>query len=832
MPKSQRSSSNWSILRQRACGSSPPGAKRQLVLSLEHLENRCLMNADPAPVSAVSTTSPDGDDSAALAIADVAFDDVYRLPSHWGAYTFESPPEGPEFDRIDDLPAWLVAEADHRFGELFGTDVEWRVYEPIRIVPFEATDLTVIGSGVALDRAASFSTTNTQVAGVDEADLVETDGEHLYMIAGDELLIIDVRDAGSPTIASRVQLESRPTGMYLAGDRLTLIHSSGGGWHNFSAGLIRPANFVLGNLWSGPYQPAPVSTEVKVLDIADRTAPTLVQSTEFDGQLVSSRMVEGQLRIVVQQNIGWSRLLPPIKRYSVGFDEVTQQHQLRYETRNEYLGRVYEQLKEFSLPGYRTLDIDGEVIEQQSFVELDELSRPLAKGHTYATTVATVDTLSNDAGPAATETVFTGNAATIYASQDSLYVFGTAPTFGGGGLSIWGYPSRTAIWKFDFGETDHSVELSARGFVDGRLPDQFAADEHDGYLRVVTTGRTWSAGQELFVLKQVGKQLKTVGQISDIAPNENLHSVRFLGDEAFVVTFRKVDPLFAIDLSDPTNPFIAGELKIPGFSDYLQPLGEDHLLGVGRGADENLGRFQELQVSIFDVTDLDDPQLAYRYSFGGGRSTNSEALWEHHAVSYFPESEILAIPIYSTSQRGGFRFGVDNSPILGAGESALQVFQIDVATGFEPLSTITHDSRIVRSLRIGEQLVVVSSDYVTIHTLAEPDIQLGKLELNVGTDSNLVELTPYVGPESLTGLELPTDDTGSPRTDTDDATPRRAFVPTERARYAAVRSPYAPASTMSFAASDAAAERLRFALPEQLAEQLASALVSEFDDRT
>lgn len=831
MAASRQSASDYSsLIRRWKYGPQPQGTRRELALHLERLEDRCLMNADPAPISAANLSLGDLDNSSPLTVAADVGPGNFRLLLDPAYRNYKTPPEGPSFDRIDELPAWLVAEADQRYGDLFGEDVAqgkrvWLGDE--RMVPFADVDLLRRATGDTFDTANSFSTTNTQVAGVDEADLVETDGEFLYLVAGDELLIVDVRDTDTPMIASRVQLNSRPTGMYLSGDRLALISSR----QNHDIRLPPRGGFTLISLvvdvnrFGGPKRSM---TEVQVLDIADASDPQLVQRTELDGHLVSSRVVDGQLRMVVQQSMHSSNLLPLLDSYSVGFNEETQQHELRYETRNEYLGRMYEQLEAFVLPGFRTLNLEGEIIEQHDFVELDELEATITSSYMSATTLAVIDTLSNKIGPAATKTIFTLNNTVIYATEDSLYLFGNAQSqMAQAGISSWGSQTQTDIWKFDFDTTNSSISLSAQGFVDGRVSDQFAADEHEGFLRVVTTGRTWSSGQDLFVLKQVGKQLKTVGKISDIAPNENLHSVRFLGDEAFVVTFRKVDPLFAIDLSDPMNPEIVGELKIPGFSDYLQPLGEDHLLGVGRGADERIGRFQELQLSIFNVSDLNDPQLAHRYSFGGGRSTNSAALLEHHAVSYFPESEILTIPIYSRYQGGGSQFGVDNSAILEAHESALQVFQVDVSAGFEPLATIKHDSRIIRSLRIAEQLIVVSNDYVTIHDLAHPNVQLATLNLEVGSAIGLVELMAYVSPESLTGLENPAEPTRADRTE---AIPRTSYVPVSRAAFSTARGHYRPATAAPLAARDIATERMSYELPDQLVDELAVDLASDLTD--
>ncbi len=736
-----------SVLHRPARSRKPQRANRRLVLHLERLEDRFLMNGDPAPLAAVSLAT-DIDAASPFVVAD----DIGLSPWTF-SYEKTAPLEEISFLQIEELPDWLVAEADQRNSDLYGKKVttprliywNWQAFGLANI------DIDAPLLFTTNDTTSGFSTTNTQVAGVDEADLVETDGEYLYVISQNELLILDARESGKLTLASRIQLTSRPTGMYLAGDRLTLITS--GSNSQYAPNNLRNG-FVISNSWGGYYRSSSATTEVKVLDVSDHTSPKLVQNTELDGRLVSSRMVDGELRIVLQQDARhWSNLLPGLQRYHVGYDESAKTDQYRYETRNEYLGRVYQGLENYSLPSYRTLSVDGEVLREQHLVTREELAEPIVARHASATTIATFDTLGNTAGPTATKTLFTRTAAEIYATQDSLYVFGAS--------AISSY-NETTIWKYDFDSTEHSIELSAKGHLNGRLLNQFSADEHEGYLRVVTTGRSWNSGQSLFVLQQVGKQLKTVGAVKNLAPGERLHSVRFTGNDAFVVTFRKVDPLFAIDLSDPSNPFVAGELKTPGYSDYLQPIDENYLLGIGRGADETIGLFQELQVSIFDVGDLSNPQLAHRYSFEGGRSTASIATggrWaqgdgDHHAVSYFPSVEILAIPVYSADQRGGFRANIDNSPWLGAQESALQVFQIDVDTGFEPLATIKHDSQIMRSLRIGEQLVVVSSDQVTVHDLHDPNQTLAEIDLQIGSDEGLVELTTYFSPQALAAIQV------------------------------------------------------------------------------
>jgi hypothetical protein len=240
-----------------------------------------------------------------------------------------------------------------------------------------------------------------------------------------------------------------------------------------------------------------------------------------------------------------------------------------YETKEEYLARVKEVILQSAMPGFEIFGLDGEVTEERALVDPTDVYRPEYYSGHFLTTIATFNLADNDSGPAATATVITGNSTQVYATADSLYLFSASPDEIGIGASwIGGIRSSTQstrIHKFDFNPETNAIKFAARGSVEGTLLNQFAADEHDGFLRVVVT-QSWGGGQNVLVLKQMGKRLEVVGNIDDIAPSEQVYSVRFVGDRAFLVTFRVVDPLFAIDFSDPTDPRVMGELKIPGYS--------------------------------------------------------------------------------------------------------------------------------------------------------------------------------------------------------------------------------------------------------------------------
>jgi hypothetical protein len=413
-----------------------------------------------------------------------------------------------------------------------------------------------------------------------------------------------------------------------------------------------------------------------------------------------------------------------------------------YETQEEYLARISEEMFAAALPRMRELGVDGNIESESQLVEVVDIFRPGSEKSFSMTTIATFDMASDEAGPIATTSVMAESPPQIYATADSVYLFAAeSPPWqrNGWDMAFGMWTPTTTVWKLDIDATDQSVELAAVGEFEGALLNQFSVDEHDGYLRIVTKSGGWfgnSKGQGVVIMKQSDDTLNVIGSLAGISPNEELYSIRFAGEHAFLVTFRKVDPLFVVDLGDPTNPTMLGELKVPGYSDYLQMIDDSHLLAVGRGADESTGWFEELQISIFDVSNLADPQLVDRYSFEGGRGTATEITgdrWtrgdgDHHALSYFPSEQILAIPIYDADQPI-FEWSSGRPQILEVDAGRLQVLKIDVTAGFTSLGVIEHETRIRRSVEIGDRLFAISSSEVTVHELTDPTVQLGQLRI-------------------------------------------------------------------------------------------------------
>ncbi|WP_197525680.1 beta-propeller domain-containing protein [Pseudobythopirellula maris] len=651
----------------------------------------------------------------------------------------ETPSDPSGVDRFateGELNQFLIDKAVARYGRHFG--IQQERYAPLEtyygdgIALVSATRLFAAfdADGAALSAADDFSGTNVQVEGVDEADIVETDGRYVYTFALGKLAIVDLLDPSSPELLSMTLMEGGYDQMYLMGDRITLLRTGS---------------------TSG-------QAEVLVLDVGDRSAPAIAERTEIDGYIADSRAIGDKVHLVVQRDFlvpelegDWLVEPAPSAGESNDNSDATGDDAIlvdllydrgepgvwRTESLEEYIDRVRDELIETALPAYRGYNAAGELVSEGLLTTPTDVHKPLA-GADRLLSFVTIDAGDGDPAPPAESTTFVADRHTdVYVSAESAYVFAYDPEAG-----------ETNIYKMDFAE-DGSSPLVASGVVGGSLLNQFSADEHDGRLRVATTevrtteitnsrGRTRTVQSQRFnnvlVLEQNGNQLETVGEITNLAPTETIKSVRFMGDRAYVVTFRVVDPLFAIDLSDPTAPTVEGALKIPGFSDYLHPVGEDYLVGIGRDADEITGRLGPAQLTLFYVGDLSDPTVVDQMTLEGAHWTNSEAWSDHHAVAYFAGAGLLTVPHTWNELAEKDMDGDGLTDWRGYEQhSAMWAFQVETdgegGGSLGVAAEIEHEGPARRSLRIDETLVTVSGQELKTHDLDDPTQQLGEVWL-------------------------------------------------------------------------------------------------------
>lgn len=592
---------------------------------------------------------------------------------------------------------WAWQQAQLQWGYLFDQPYDppvWWEY-PIDYLPGQ-TPLEAVSMKDSSVSAADYSGTNTQEAGVDEQDILKTDGNYLYTVSNQELLIIDVRNPEAMAVVGRVALTGYVQGIYLQGDRVTVLSQDYGYTDTDSGPWLMDVGIGISSV--GMFRPyyAQPQTVVTTIDVSDRTNPVVAQETRLDGYLNDSRAVDGQVYVVLENSL---QLPTP---------EIVDSPNGKpcYESAESYRYRLEACFLDW-LPHYQT----GDKGTQGSLLTDFDVYLPMQPDGQQLLSVATFDLAGDTAGPVAVTTT-AGLSGTVYASTDSLYVAAAnwyVPWFGGDGSS-------TQLYKF--GLDGDSIPLEGVGAVPGTVLDQFSMDEDDGYFRIATT--SWSADQitnNIFVLANLDDQLDVVGALTDLSTSEPIYSVRFEGDRGYVVTFRTIDPLFTLDLSDPTDPHVVGELEMPGYSSYLQSIGDNYLIGLGRDADPETGSVRGLQLSLFDVSDFANPVQMDVYHFSndtwGGYST---AEWDHHAFSFFPEFSILTLPVTTGD--------------WWSGPAGLAVFHVTVDNGFELLGEITHDTDVLRSVRIGDVLFSLSSTEVKANSLNDPTVQMGSVALS------------------------------------------------------------------------------------------------------
>jgi len=355
-------------------------------------------------------------------------------------------------------------------------------------------------------------------------------------------------------------------------------------------------------------------------------------------------------------------------------------------------------------------------------------------------TVAVIDTSSPNTD-VKRETIL-GSAENVYSSTENLYVTATQWIYhwdvkpSGGETEN---EEKTNLYRFAF--TADGIEYKAQGSVPGHILNQFSMDEHGNTFRIATTtGELWNeqkpSTNNLYVLN---RDLVTTGKIEDIAPGERIYSVRFMGDRAYMVTFRNTDPLFVIDTSDPRNPTILGQLKIPGYSDYLHPYDDTHIIGFGKDTAEAKDRtdfawYQGIKLAVFDVSDVANPKELHKMIIGD-RGTDSPLLHDHKALLFEKDRNLLAFPVtvYEISETEKAKNDPSSygSPVF----QGAYVYTFTLQGGFQLKGKITHYDEdqiskmgdrwyglgkdIVRILRLGQSLLTVSDAVVQSSALTD-----------------------------------------------------------------------------------------------------------------
>jgi hypothetical protein len=555
----------------------------------------------------------------------------------------------------------------------------------------------------------TFSGTNNQEQGVDEADIVKTNGNFMYVLRLNELIIVDALPAEDAAVVSRTEVEGYPIDMFLRGDRVMIFSMVYPDDPHILP--IEPGEPVvtLARIAEPGWSRGEPQVKVSVFDVASAAAPSLLHESYLDGSYINARMVDGQVYLVLNNA---PRFPTPWITIQGDATEV--------ESPEHFQERLAAADPNSFLPQFRSIDYTDSGSTEQTgdlIVDCNGVYKTSSDDWMNLTTVLSFDLdAATIGGPADSATVF-GSISTVYASSDNLYLANTRWRENG---------AVTGIHKVSLGG---DIRVEASGEVPGNVLNQFSLDESGEYFRVATTVRLWDpllgrgqSSSAVYILSQEDTTLNIVGSLEGLAPDEQIFSARFFDDHGFVVTFRQVDPLFALDLSNPTDPKVAGELKVTGFSRYLHPVGDTHLLAVGRDATPE-GRIRGLQVSLLDVSDLNNPSLVEQYLIQPEGSWNwSAAEWDHHAFSFFPESGVMAIPVDGSVLVPAEDDGDPTTTEYDTWEyhSNFWVFQVDLDSGFDLLGHVTHLTSALRSLRVNDSLYTLAHDDIKIQPLLDP----------------------------------------------------------------------------------------------------------------
>jgi len=547
-------------------------------------------------------------------------------------------------------------------------------------------------SEAAPREGVDYSGTNLQEAGVDEPDIVKTDGRTVFAISGGSVRAVDVTGAAPRGLGPGFTPDSMwPSGLVLSGDRLVVI---GDGAVPYSG---RGPIAIEGDRIASPIAPTTVPTTVLVeLDVSDPARLRVVSRMTVDGRLVSARRADGTLRVVLSSSPDRIPLALPATSGAAAERAATRANR-----------RAVRRARAAAwLPRLTVRDVAAGTVVRRPAVGCRSVSRPSRFAGVGMLTVLTLD-VPGDLRVLDSDAVMS-DGELVYASRDAMYV--ATPRWADPSAADEPAPPRgtTLIHKLDTSDPARTTYVGS-GAVRGYLLNQFAMSEHEGHLRVASTEEPdwWSPPEGdarpsesvVTVLAESDGRLARVGLVDGIGRGERIHAVRFLGDRGYVVTFRQTDPLFALDLSDPAHPRVSGELKIPGFSSYLHPVDDTLLIGIGQAATDQGGTLGT-QVSLFDVS---DPAAPRRIAQRALDTDWSEAESDHHAVLYWPATRLLVLPVQNWSELG-------NSAFLGA-------VGLNVArdTGITPIARVRHPdgggeswSPVRRSLVVGNALYTVS----------------------------------------------------------------------------------------------------------------------------
>ena len=597
------------------------------------------------------------------------------------------------FQTYSQLTAFISANAKsaqqyNRLGSFLGGPV----FAPGVHVTMTAAMTVVAGAAQSVASTPSFTGTNIQVTGVDEPDIVKTDGTHLFVSNGSSVSIINAYPPNSTRILSTVRDPSASIlGIEVSQNRLLVIDT-----RNSNASYV----------------------DLLLYDTTDLSSPKLMQNESIAGNYVAARLAQGNAYAIVQQ----SSFVPDQNGNLTGV-----------------LPSIVSNGSESTLAP-SSIYYAGDKDQINFYTFITSLSMSTGKENTISVLT----------GPSSTVYVSTTNIYVVYANYLDYYADNIpGDIFSGGAIAqgvIQQQEQNSTIFRASY--SNGTVSVQAVGTVPGTVLNQYSMDEYNNYFRVATSriatlsNGTNTRSDDVYVLSQ---SMSQVSALRNIAPGENLYAVRFVGDMGYVVTFEQIDPLFAISFKDPTNPAILSALKVTGYSDYLYPLPGGYLIGVGKDAvpssSGNFAWYLGLKLSLFHVFDNGSSAQVSKYLIGD-RGTDSPVLNDPLAFTFDSTRNITVLPVLLAKVSGNVTYSPGSSPPYGDYVwQGVDVFRV-TRSGFTLLGNVSqypaglnygdspnNNLQIMRSVIIGNYLYTISQNEVMVSALSNystvASLQLG-----------------------------------------------------------------------------------------------------------
>ena len=612
-------------------------------------------------------------------------------------------------------------------------------------------------TGGGAKSSTDFSQTNIQVQGVDEADIVKNDGKYLYIVSGEKITIIDAYPADQATILSNLDIKGIADEIFINENKLVVF-----GREKYSyeepMPLAEPVQGVAKIASTSIYPYYSQKSFIKVYDIADKENPSLDKEITYEGDYYDSRMINNYVYAIVNQPINYRDddiVMPLIKDGAVTS------------------AIMPENIYYFDMPDYNyrlttifALNLDDNNLEKANFLTGYTQTIFVSQENIYLTSQKQISYIDYQKKLFEETYVKLVDASTASQLKDAIdnkdynkvqelleehynklsqnerdkFQKDLAEKMQDVEAEIQKEIQKTIVHKISINKDE--IKYLARGEVPGTVLNQFSMDEYQGNFRIATTTGDLFSGSSLNHMYVLDENLDTIGRLEDLGYKEKIYSVRFIDERAYMVTFKKIDPLFVIDLSNPENPRVLGELKIPGYSDYLHPYDANHIIGIGKEAvdagdnNRDFAWYQGVKLSLFDVSDVNNPKEISKFNIGD-RGTDSEALYEHKAFLFDKEKELLVIPIsLHEIDESKYPNGVQDSTYGELVYEGAYVLSLNLEDGFKLKGRVTHlsneelsnlggeryyypdyQSKIRRSLYMDNVLYTVSSKFVKANDL-------------------------------------------------------------------------------------------------------------------